>query len=226
MAGKGSSKGSNENGNGSSKIRFRFVDIEMENVNESITEGLKSLAGALSRSHVIAVPARQIAAPKATPAGKTVIEAEEEAELLTPEEPSEEEIDESETEVTPVQNGKPKKKYAPKAPKFLSDIDLTTASVKLEDLVQEKNPDDMMAKYTVIAFWFKEYLSIEEITVDHIFTAFKHLGWQSQMPDDPSQTFRNAKSLKSWFDKGSGKGAYKINWNGINAVNKMGVAKP
>jgi len=47
--------------------------------------------------------------------------------------------------------------------------------------------------------------------------AFRHLPWQSEM--HPVQPFRNAKSLKNWFDKGS-KGAYKINWNGINAVNK------
>jgi len=40
------------------------------------------------------------------------------------------------------------------------------------------------------------------------------------MPDEPSQPFRNAKSLKSWFDKGS-KGSYRINWNGINYVNKL-----
>jgi hypothetical protein len=106
----------------------------------------------------------------------------------------------------------------------LSELDLTRASAKLEAFVQGKNASDMMAKYTVIALWFKEYFNPEEITADHIFTVFRHLGWQSEMPPDPVQPFRNAKSLKNWFDKGS-KGAYKINWNGIIAVNKIGAAE-
>jgi hypothetical protein len=223
MATKGGGKGSIGNGTGGSRIKFRFVDIEMENVDESITEALKSLAGALSRGHATAPPARQLAggAKHNLPVAQDVIA--EEGEVLSPEAEVEEVPEETEgVAASPGNGNKPKKKYAPKAPKFLSDLDLTTAPVKLEDFVKEKSPADMMCKYTVIAFWFKEYFTIEEITTDHIFTAFKHLGWQSQMPDDPVQTFRNAKSLKNWFDKGA-KGAYKINWNGQNAVNKMGV---
>jgi hypothetical protein len=224
MATKGGSKGPSGNGTSGSRIKFRFVDIEMENVDESITEALKSLAGALSRGHATAPPTRQLAGAKHNlPAAPEL--STEESEALSPEAEIEELAEETEGIAAPPANGnKPKKKYAPKAPKFLSDIDLTTASVKLEGFVQEKNPADMISKYTVIAFWFKEYFQLEEITIDHIFTAFKHLGWQSQMPDDPVQTFRNAKSLKNWFDKGT-KGAYKINWSGQNAVNKMGVPK-
>jgi len=222
MAAKGSSKGLNGTRSSGSRIKFRFVDIEMENVDESFTEGLKSLANALSRGHVVTAPARQIAgtthiasATGLAPEGERVVSLEEQVD----------EIVESQA-IGPeaASNGKPKKKRTPKAPRFLSDIDLTTASVTLEDFMKEKSPSDLMGKYTVIAFWFKEYFNLEEVTVDHIFTAFKHLGWQSQMPDDPGQIFRNAKHLKNWFDKGA-KGAYKINWSGQNAVNKMGAPR-
>ena len=224
MARKGEEKRSN--GSSGSRIKFRFVDIEMENVNEAVTEGLRSLANALSRGHVIAAPSRQLGGTKsASPAAPIAVHEEEgEGEVLAPDEQVDEIIEDDGVDSEAGSNGKPKKKRAPRAPKFLSDLDLTTASVKLEDFLQEKGPADMMGKYAAIAFWFKEYFSIDEISSDHIFTAFKHLGWQSQMPDEPVQAFRNAKSLKNWFDKGS-KGAYKINWNGINAVNKMGLPK-
>jgi hypothetical protein len=220
MATKGGSKGSSGNGTGGSRIKFRFVDIEMENVDESITEALKSLAGALSRGHTTAPPARQLAGAKHNlPVAPDAIA--EEGEVLSPE--AEEVPEETEGAAASPGNGnKPKRKRVPKAPKFLSEIDLTTASVKLEDFMQEKSPADMMGKYVVIASWFKEYLNIEEITPDHIFTAFKHLSWQSQVPNSPAAAFQNAKTLKNWFDKG-GEGAYKINWNGQNAVNKMGA---
>jgi hypothetical protein len=118
---------------------------------------------------------------------------------------------------------RPKRRVAPKAPKFLSDLDLTKAPVQLADFVQEKSPDGDMDKYAVIAVWYKQQLNIEEITIDHVFTAYKALGWQAQLPANPSQTFRNLKH-KHWFDSGSERGAYKINWNGENAVNKMGAA--
>jgi len=95
----------------------------------------------------------------------------------------------------------------------------------LADFVQERSPDGDMDKYAVIAVWFKQQLGVDEITIDHIFTAYKALGWQAQLPDDPSQTFRNLKSNKNWVDTGSKRGAYKVNWNGEGAVNKMGAAK-
>ena len=80
-----------------------------------------------------------------------------------------------------------------------------------------------MEKYAVIAAWFKEHLNIEEMSIDHVFTAYKSLGWQAQLPADPAQTFRNLKSNKHWFESGSQRGNYKINWNGLNAVHKMGA---
>ena len=83
-----------------------------------------------------------------------------------------------------------------------------------------------MDRYAVIAVWFKRQFNTEEITIDHIFTAYKALGWQAKLPGDLSQTFRNLKSNKNWFDSGSKRGAYKVNWNGESAVNKMGAAKP
>ena len=105
-------------------------------------------------------------------------------------------------------------------------MNLTTATVSLEDFVKEKNPDNDLDKYAVIAVWFKQHFDTEEISIDHIFTAYKKLGWQAQMPaPDPSQTLRNLKSNKNWLTGGTKRGFYKVNWNGEDAVNKMGADK-
>jgi hypothetical protein len=107
----------------------------------------------------------------------------------------------------------------------LSELNLTTAPIKLTDFVAEKgNPTETLDRYLVLAAWFKVHFGTEEITADHMFTAYRHLGWQSAMPNDPTQPLRDLKAKKNWFDKG-GKGAYKINWSGENTVSKMGASK-
>jgi hypothetical protein len=48
---------------------------------------------------------------------------------------------------------KTRKKQIPKAPTFLSDLDLTTATVSLQDFAKAKNPTLMNDKYLVVATW-------------------------------------------------------------------------
>jgi hypothetical protein len=104
------------------------------------------------------------------------------------------------------------------------DRTLAAADITLEDYVGKKDPKDTQEKYIVIAEWFKEHLATEEITTDHIFTAYKHLGWQSQLPPDPAQPLRDLKYKKHWLDSGATRGSYRVNWSGTNWVNKMGAS--
>jgi hypothetical protein len=213
-------------GNGS-RVKLRLVELDVEGGTADLVEGLKSLAATL-RGTGGALPGRALAAAKPNGSTSAVVEiddAHEDDENL-PDAAVVGAADEG-PEATPDDGADSRKRRpAPKAPKFLSDLDLTKAPVQLNDFVQEKNPGGDMDKYAVIAAWFKQHLSTGEITIDHIFTAYKALGWQAQLPDDLSQTFRNLKSNKNWFDSGSKRGTYKINWNGESAVNKMGAAKP
>ncbi len=70
-------------------------------------------------------------------------------------------------------NGTPKaqRKQVPKAPTFLSSLDLTTAPVSLQHFATAKNPTALNDKYLVVATWFKEQMKTDEINIDHIFTA-------------------------------------------------------
>jgi hypothetical protein len=209
-------------------VKLRWMELDVEGGTTDLVEGFKSFAMTL-RGTGGTLPSRALTAakpPGSTSATAVIDESPAEPENL-PDATSTEASDEDPPE-TPTDEGPDSKKRrpAPKAPKFLNEVDLSKASVQLNDFVQEKNPGGDMDKYAVIAAWFKQHLGTEEITIDHIFTAYKALGWQAQLPDDLSQTFRNLKSNKNWFDSGAKRGTYKINWNGEGAVNKMGAAKP
>lgn len=218
---------SRTSGNGA-RVKLRWMEVDVEGGTTDLVEGLKSFAAEL-RGAGGRPPFRTLAA--ARPNGATSATA------VIDDSPAEQGNLQHATDVEVADKGPSeaitdlgadnrKRRPAPRAPKFLSDLDLTKASVQLNDFVQEKNPVGDMDRYAVIAVWFKQHFSMEEISIDEIFTAYRVLGWQAQLPDDPSQTFRNLKNSKNWFDSGSKRGSYKVNWNGESAVNKMGATKP
>jgi len=213
----------NTNGHGA-RVKLRWMELDVEG---GTTDLVEKFTAALTNRPITA-PTRTLTAGKPSAATSTADVDSPPAEAETPADSVEAEAAEDVLSETTGVNGpdRPKRRAAPRAPKFLSDLDLTKAPVQLADFVQDKNPQGDMDKYAVIAAWFKQHLNADEITIDHVFTAYKALGWQAELPDDPSQTFRNLKSNKNWFDSGSKRGAYKINWHGESAVNKMGAAKP
>jgi hypothetical protein len=212
------------NGHGA-RVKLRWMELDVEGGTPDLVEGFKSFANALTRGGTTAAPARTLAAANPVSNTSTAV-----LEPLNTEDPKPMEVATTEIAedlscetISANQPDPPKRRAAPKAPKFLSDLDLTKAPVQLTDFVGEKNPDGDMDRFAVIATWFKQQLNTEEVTIDHIFTAYKALGWQAQLPGDLSTTFGNLKHSKNWFGSGSKRGAYKINWNGESAVNKMGA---
>lgn len=230
MAPKGRKDDSQSNGKRKSGIRFRYMDSErlvefnVDNDDPSVTDGLRLIANALAGRNISVAPAIKVL--KKPGVGSTeVVDSEDEEEPLEQPLPFPEsgQADEEEEETTESE-GEKRRRAAPRAPKFLDELNLTTAKVSLEDFVKDKNPDNDMDKYAVIAVWYKQHFSTDEISIDHIFTAYDKLGWRAQMPGpDPSQTLRNLKNNKNWLVSGAKRGFYKVNWNGEDAVNKMGV---
>jgi len=214
------------NGNGAGHIKFRVIEFEIDGGNDTLAEGIKALTTALSKSPVVMTPPARPALPSSskTKAAAAVVAEGEQAEE-TKENTEDVDAVETDTELEEVSgdNGKKKPRPAPRAPKFLSELNLTTASVKLVDFMATKgNPTSTLDKYLVIAEWFKEYMQLPEITQDHIFTAYDHLGWKAQVPGYPNQPLVDLRN-KNFLDKGDKRGGYKINWNGTSAVAKMGT---
>ena len=141
-------------------------------------------------------------------------------------EPAGEAVEEQQEEPTVESNGngtpKVRRKQVPKTPTLLSNLDLNAATLSLQEFAKAKNPTTINDKYVVVATWFKEQLKTDEITIDHLFTAFRTLNWQT--PDDLTSPFRTLKHSKQYFDKG-GVGGYKVTFLATNYVSKMGTTK-
>jgi hypothetical protein len=210
------------------RIKFRYTDPDrtmeftIENMaGEGVREALHSLGSAIA-GRALEEPKRlrHVGAP--TSAAETTdddeIEDTEPADSVDPREDSEGE----EFEPAPP---KLKRVAKPKAPKVLPSPVLTGAKSSLEDFMKKKNPEDMMDKYAVVAVWYKEEFQVTEISIDHIFTAFKHLGIESQLPTDIAKPLQNLVHGRKWFEAGKDKGTYTINWIGESEVGKMGVVK-
>jgi hypothetical protein len=217
------------NGHGKGKIKFRYMDSErlvdfsVENMaGDSVTDGLHSIANALAGRTL--PPVRK---PKGALAGAAGADLEgEEVETLEAEEQEQEvlepEAEHSGEDETPKTKKTPK---VPKAPKLLNTPNLTEAKVSLTDFMKQKNPADMMEKYTILAVWYKEQFQITDINIDRIFSAFSLLGQASQLPTDVEKPLKNMTytKTKKWFDKAEGTGNYSINWVGESEVGKMGA---
>ena len=217
------------NGAGKGKIKFRYTDSErtldfnMENVaSEAVTEGLRSLATALAGRPLIPEPGR--AKPKALAA--SAVEEEEEIEAPAADGAGEVVADSEEFEEEEDEPGKPKRPRKIRAPAFIADLKLTDAAVSLADFMKQKNPTAMLDKYAVVAVWFKEQFGLTEISIDHIFTAFKHLGLDSKLPTDVEKPLKNLTYNRHWFEKGKADNTFAIIWLGESEVGKMaaGVA--
>ena len=215
------------NGNGKGKIKFRYMDSErvvdfsVENMaGDSVTDGLHSIANALAGRTLPRGGAPT--PPKRTLAGTTV---DVEPEIETPEQEEKLEQEEVETAGDEEEAGdapaKPKKVPKPKAPKLLATPVLSEAKVPLADFMAQKGPTEMMDKYAVVAVWYKEQFQITEMNIDRIFTAFKHLGQESQLPTEIIKPLSNLAYNRKWFDKNKTPGNFTINWVGEDNVGKM-----
>ena len=83
---------------------------------------------------------------------------------------------------------KNRKKNVQTTGQLLKDLDLSGRGVtnqKLKDFVAQKNPKTNIQKTAVFLYYLQHIMSIEEITIDHIFTCYKNMGYR--MPDNLHQ---------------------------------------
>lgn len=217
------------NGDGKGKIKFRYLDSEraldfsVENVGgDTVAESLRSIANALAGRTI--APLRNPKAKGSLSSGSTV-EVEDEPENIE-EELEEVEVPEVEEEgAESDRTSRPKRIIKPKTPKLLQSPNLTEATVQLAEFMKQKNPPEMIYKYAVIAVWYKEQFQITDMNIDRIFTAFKLLGQESQLPTDIEKPLKNLTYVKKWFEKAKTPNTYNIIWLGESEVGKMGAAK-
>lgn len=101
------------------------------------------------------------------------------------------------------------KKLIVEQPKLLGDLITDSAKIKeLKEFVSAKKPASHLERFLVLTYWMKTNLSMKELSIDEMWTAYKML--TEKPPRVLIQVFRDAKSKKGWFTTGSGAGRYQL----------------
>jgi len=193
------------------RVKFRVIEFELDGSDSALQDAIKGLTTAISD--------RQKTAYKLTTGnGKAALPV------------SDEGVDTIETqdiaqqveEISEVQaarprnagNGKPRAVARPK----VIDLDLKSGDQSLKQYLETLNPETDSRRYLEIAYWFKHKRQIESIGMNHIYTAYREMGWNN-VPADPLLPFRNGKN-QGWFDSGAKRGEYTLNHIGEGRVGK------
>lgn len=202
------------------KMKVRIIEFELEGSDMSLQESLKSITAALSRPAVVIAQRQQQRLGTTKSAAEVALhssdESSEDLEYGEEDELEEELITPSPT--TPKKQRKPAKMAAPSLVNIRFDDETPTFA----ELIEQKDPKNDKLKYLCAAFWLKAYKSINEVSIDHMYTAYKVMGWA--LPATPVQPMRElAATRDKRFSKGVEKGHYMINHIGEGFVTtKMG----
>jgi hypothetical protein len=142
-------------GNGTKQGRLQIfaVGFAVEGGDDVLSEGFKAIKDfteVLKGSGLTPLPRAKAVLAAGADSGKQAAVAEVEA----PEQ-DEVEVEQKDTVIegsngSGAAAGKPRR-YVPRTPTVLSDIDFNSGAVTLKDFVAQKNPDETYAKYAVIA---------------------------------------------------------------------------
>jgi hypothetical protein len=200
------------------KVKFRFVEFELEGLNSTIEESIKSIVHSMNRGSL--PPARTIspspktANPTILPPGKDNGDAEvvTQPEYVQDIESAEEETAEEVPTSRPGASKTTLRRYP--IPEFLSALDLDTGNPSFKAFAEEQGPKSDNRKYLVVAAWLKKNRSLDVITTDHIYTCNQKMGWKTQK--DVGQPFRYMKK-KSYFET-AGRNQWRITHIGLDQL--------
>lgn len=201
-------------GNEKGKVRIKYFEVEVDGDSESLQESIRALTAAVSKSSssVKYLPSgNSVRTPPALLEGNREPEIDEE---LENESVGEDEVVDS----SPSKPIRQRAKRTPPTPKILENPGFDEGNPTWPEFAASKDPENDILRVAVVATWFKRSKSIDTITIDHAYTAYKFVDWPT--PDDIGQAFRNAKRTKNWFGT-DGAGNWTINIIGINAVDKL-----
>ncbi|WP_042567590.1 hypothetical protein, partial [Ralstonia solanacearum] len=202
------------------KMKVRIIEFELEGSDISLQESLKSIAAALSRPAVVAAPRQQQRLDTTRSIAEVI--------MNNPGDQLEDlaDVDAIEQEEEPAVSAPPVPRKPRKPPKMatpsLVDIRFDDERPSFAEFVEQKDPKSDMQKYLCAAFWLKTYKGVNEVSIDHMYTAYKVMGWA--LPTTPVQPMRElAATRDKRFSKGAEKGHYAINHVGEGFVTtKMG----
>ncbi|HZO94771.1 MAG TPA: hypothetical protein VFB22_13590 [Candidatus Baltobacteraceae bacterium] len=191
------------------EVEVQIVKFKVRGATPDLIDSLKNVAAALSGNVATAAPPRALRAVNAPSAngasgngGGPVQYSEEDDEQTIEQGPE-----------PAVKARRPAVKRKIRTLKLIEDISFDGKTKSLQDYMDQYNFEDKtLRKYLGIAGWFKEQGPVEDITVDHVYTAYRSLGW-TDLPDNPAQPLSDAANQRSmkWLSAGEKSGSYHIN---------------
>lgn len=112
---------------------------------------------------------------------------------------------------------KPRSQRKPKiarTPTVVNDVDFTSPT-GLKEFVDQFEIKTNVDRYLAIALWFRDTRQMETVNVDQVYTAFKMLGWSTNMSDF-EKTFRNLRDQQAF--QGGSKEGYKLTLPGAAKI--------
>lgn len=196
------------------KVKMTVIQFETESDNVTLLENIRSITQTLTKA-LAPAPRFALASIQPAPSGTdpsiqafSEIEEEEDAPQRVAQP----------TATTSMKNGVARQYRTPKP----IDLDLSSGSVPLKTFMDKAKPEGDIKRYLAITYWLKTYLQIEEISMDHAYTCYRHMGTGWQVPADASKPFRQMKSKTyGWMKSGSSRGSFVINHLGENEARKM-----
>jgi hypothetical protein len=195
------------------EVEMTVIHFKTKSNNATLQENVRAIANTLARA-LAPPPPRVASVPKQITSGNG-------AEPPLDEQGYEE--DALEGELVPPKPARKARSSSGKGrtPEILQELDFTADPMPLKQFIEEKKvPDDYSKRYLAIAYWFRQYRSINEVSADHIYTAYRFMGWG--VPKDVSKPLRNLKAANEWLSGGSSRGLYVVNHIGENIINEMG----
>ena len=93
-----------------------------------------------------------------------------------------------------VSTTKSKKRTLQASGQLLKDLDLSGTNKSLKDFINEKKPSSNVQKTATFVYYLQNILNINEITIDHIFTCYKFMGFR--IPNNLPQNLADTCSSK------------------------------
>lgn len=128
-----------------------------------------------------------------------------------------EEEDQEASNSTQSHKAKSRKKNGMSNIQLIKDLDLSgTDSIKsLKDFMEEKRPASNVQKTTVFVYYLQNFLELDEITIDHIFTCYKSMNYR--IPNNLQQNLSDTSSSKyGYINRKDGK--YSMTILGSNLI--------
>ena len=195
------------------RVRMTVIHFDTESDNATLQENIRAIAQTLTRA--LTAQPRPAASPSQSLGPAPSANGWETGETHDDVEDSDF-IDAEPTK--PAKGKKPNSARRPTTPHTV-EIDFKSAKTTLQSFLDQRKPTSIQKKYLAIAYWLRENLKVDSVTMHHIYTCFRMMGWN--VPKDASQPLRDLKS-QGWMEKASEAGAYTVNHVGENEVNKMG----